>query len=223
MSRLYLMKFLQVNNARYYYNYWKWRDRVFSIFLISFHPRDSHGCAPPFSCKYFPINRICTKTTRFLCFSNPQVYSRTHFSSSGIEIYSSSPFVSILKYSYNGTGSMIFLPIFWKIWYFILFFKNSIPILTLYFRCISIIERFRFRRWYRYSKIYFILINSRYKDTKKRNKFQFSSRNLNLKSLESAATRLLSFSNIYWWSFLRIYNFYEKYFQRAASVLNNNS
>lgn len=37
---------------------------------------------------------------------------------------------------------------------------------------------------------------------KKRNKFHFSSRNLNLKSLESTATSLLRFSNIYWRVFL---------------------
>lgn len=131
-----------------------------------FVPSERFACAPPFSCKYFPINRICTKTMRFLCFSNPLLHSILgHISrrvASRYTLSSPSPLVFILKYSIT---EIVNPPI--GRWYFYQYFceefdiwclcKNNISILTRIIVFFSIIdERFRFR--YNYSKITFPLI-----------------------------------------------------------------
>lgn len=87
---------------------------------------------------------------------------------------------------------MIFLPIFWKIWYLMMLLQKRYIDLDF-----DIITRTSLLP-HNFSIILFWIYKAGY--TKERNKLQFSSRNLNLKSLESAATRLLRFSNICWWS-----------------------
>lgn len=130
-----------------------------------FVPSERFACAPPFSCKYFDQSYLHKDNAIPLFFKPPPpLYSRTHFSSSSIEIYPllPSPLVFILKYSIT---EIVNPPI--GRWYFYQYFceefdiwclcKNNISILTRIIVFFSIIdERFRFR--YNYSKITFPLI-----------------------------------------------------------------
>lgn len=99
-----------------------------------FVPSERFACAPPFSCKYFPINRICTKTTRFLCFSNPLLHSILgHISRRVASRYTlSSRFHSQIFYNGNCKSTnrkMIFLPIFLRrVWYLMPLQKRYIDI-----------------------------------------------------------------------------------------------
>lgn len=200
---------------------------VFSIFLISFHPaRDSRRLS------HANISRsIVSAQRQFLCFSNPPplVYSRTHFSSSSIEIYTLSPLLSLLSFRFsnilimeivNPTGSMMFLPIFSK--YIWCFWKKRIYKMYRIFELLNLFAVYFFLssitkvETILFDKIFFTFTISLFEGSlspRFLHYFKFTlqswiyginstSRNLNLKSPESTATSLLRFSNICWCAFL---------------------
>lgn len=214
--------------TKYYtrYNHWKWCDQ-FSRYSLFRSIRQEIRAA--FLMQIFPDQSYLHKDNSFVFQTPPLVYSRTHFSSSSIEIYTLSPLLSLLSFRFsnilimeivNPTGSIMFLPIFSK--YIWCFWKKRIYKMYRIFELLNLFAVYFFLssitkvETILFDKIFFTFTISLFEGSlslRFLHYFKFTlqswiyginstSRNLNLKSPESTATSLLRFSNICWCAFL---------------------